>query len=103
GALGSACQRPELRPQGDPQVYLGGGTLAGLAERHADDWRDKRIAALDPDSITSLDVERGKDRYTLKREALTWTLNGGTTDSAAVRRYLERLKSISAAGFATPK
>jgi len=26
-------------------------------------WRDKRIAALEPDSIAALDVVRGKDRY----------------------------------------
>ena len=103
GARGSDYQSTYLRRPGDAHVYLWRGTLAGLAERRADDWRDKRIAALSPDSITALDVERGKDRYTLKRLATTWTLNGGATDSAAVRRYLERLKSITAAGFATPK
>src|SRR2546421_11855016 len=101
GARGSDYQSTYLRRPGDSHVYLWRGTLAGLAERRADDWRDKRIAALSPDSITALDVERGKDRYTLKRLATTWTLNGGATDSAAVRRYLERLKSITAAGFAT--
>jgi len=103
GARGSDYQSTYLRRPGDVHVYLWRGTLAGLAERRADDWRDKRIAALEPDSITALDVERGKDRYTLKRRAVTWTLNGGATDSAAVHRYLERLKSITAAGFATPK
>jgi hypothetical protein len=103
GARGSDYQSIHLRRPGDAHVYLWRGTLVGLAGRRADDWRDKRIAAFDPDSITALDVERGKDRYTLKRSASTWTLNGGATDSAAVRRYLERLKSISAAGFATPK
>ena len=103
GARGSDYQSTYLRRPGDAHVYLWRGTLAGLAERRADDWRDKRIAALEPDSITALDVERGKDRYTLKRRAVTWTLNGGATDSAAVHRYLERLKSITAAGFATPK
>jgi hypothetical protein len=103
GARGSDYQSTYLRRPGDPHVYLWRGTLVGLAGRRADDWRDKHIATLEADSITALDVERGKDRYTLKRAASTWTLNGGPTDSAAVRRYLERLKSITAAGFATPK
>jgi hypothetical protein len=103
GARGSDYQSTYLRRPGDPHVYLWRGTLVGLAGRRADDWRDKHIATLEADSITALDVERGKDRYTLKRAASTWTLNGGATDSAAVRRYLERLKSITAAGFATPK
>ena len=74
GARGSDYQSTYLRRPGDAHVYLWRGTLAGLAERRADDWRDKRIAALEPDSITALDVERGKDRYTLKRRAVTWTL-----------------------------
>ena len=101
GGRGSDYQSTYVRRPGDAHVYLWRGTLARLAERRADDWRDKRIAALSPDSITALDVVRGKDRYTLKRVTKTWTLNGGATDSAAVRRYLERLKSITAAGFAT--
>jgi len=103
GARGSDYQGTYVRRPGDTHVYLWRGTLVGLAGRHADDWRDKRIATLEPDSITALDVERGKDRYTLKRAAKTWTVNGRAADSAAVRRYLERLKSITAAGFATPK
>ena len=103
GAQGGDYQSVYVRRPGDARVYLWRGALAGLADRHADDWRDKRIAALEPDSIAALDVERGKDRYTLRRSAKTWTLNGGATDSAAVGRYLERLKSIMAVGFATPK
>ena len=103
GARGSDYESTYLRRPGDTHVYLWRGTLVGLAGRRADDWRDKRIATLEPDSITALDVERGKDRYTLKRAAKRWTLNDRATDTAAVRRYLERLKSITAAGFATAK
>jgi len=103
GARGSDYQSTYVRRPGDAHVFLWRGALVSLAGRHAEDWRDKRIATLEPDSITALDVERGKERYTLKRAAKTWTVNGRATDSAAVRRYLERLKSITAAGFATPK
>src|SRR6059058_5715216 len=103
GARASDYQSVYLRRPGDANVYVWRGPLAGLTERRADDWRDKRIAALVPDSITALDVERGKDRYDLKRAGKAWTLNGGATDSGAVHRYLDRLKSITAAGFAAPK
>src|SRR5216110_3256083 len=103
GARASDYQSVYLRRPGDAHVYVWRGPLAGLTERRADDWRDKRISALVPDSITALDVERGKDRYALKRAGKVWTLNGGATDSGAVHRYLDRLKSITAAGFAAPK
>ena len=103
GGRGSDYQSVYLRRPGDARVYLWRGTLVGMAERRADDWRDKRIAALVPDSISALDVERGKDRYAVRRSGRTWTINGRAADSVAVHRYLDRLKSIAAAGFATPK
>ena len=103
GGRGSDYQSAYLRRPGDARVYLWRGALVGMAERRADDWRDKRIAALVPDSISALDVERGKDRYVVRRSGKTWTINGRAADSAAVHRYLDRLKSITAAGFATPK
>jgi Domain of unknown function (DUF4340) len=103
GGRGSEYQSVYLRRPGDAHVYLWRGSLASLVDRRADDWRDKRIAALEPDSITALDVARGKDHYTLQRAGKTWTLNGSAPDSGAVARYLERLKSITASGFATPK
>ncbi len=103
GARGSEYQSAYLRRPGDSHVYLWRGRLAMLMDRAADDWRDKRIAALDPDSITALEVQRGMDRYTLKRAGKTWALNGAAADSAAAARYLERLKAITAAGFPTPR
>lgn len=103
GAHGSDFQSVYLRQPGDAHVYLWRGRLASLVDRSVDDWRDKRIAALQLDSIAALDVQRGKDRYTLRRTGKTWSVNGAATDSTAVARYLERLKTITAAGFATAK
>ena len=102
GARGSEFPSIYVRRPGDAHVYLWRGQLAQLSARPVDDWRDKRIAALVPDSITTLAVERGKDRYRLARSATRWVLPGGATDSAAVARYLERLRTITADGFATP-
>lgn len=103
GARGQDYQSMYLRHPGDPRVYLWRGSLTNLADRPVDEWRDKRIAALQPDSIVAVDVQRAKDPYTLKRTGKVWTLKGAATDSAAVARYLDRLKTITALGFATPK
>jgi hypothetical protein len=102
GARGSEYASAYVRLPGDRRVYLWRGRLAQLLDHRLDDWRDKKIAVLDPDSIAAVDVERRHDRYTLRRAAKGWTLNGATADSAAVRRYLERLRTITATGFATP-
>ena len=102
GERGPDYQSAYLRRPGDTHVYLWRGRLASVADRAVEGWRDRRIAALAVDSIAALDVVRGKDRYTLARARAAWTLNGSHTDSAAVARYLDRVKVITAAGFATP-
>jgi hypothetical protein len=103
GTRATDFQSGYVRRPGDTHVYLWHGRLASIVDRPVDGWRDKRIAALEPDSIVALDVVRGKDRYTLKRAGKRWALNGQVTDSTAVSRYLERLKTLTAAGFATPR
>src|SRR6266568_1376403 len=90
-----------VRRPGDTHVYLWRGRLGGLADRRADEWRDKRIAALEPDSIGEVDVERGKERYALRRRAGRWSVDGAAADSAAVARLLEKYRAITAMGFAT--
>ena len=105
GARGSVYPSVYVRRPGDTHVYLWRGRLAQLMDRagNVDDWRDKRIAALEPDSVESVDVARGKERYTLTRGPKAWVLNGGVADSGGVARYLERLRAIVASGFATPQ
>ncbi len=108
GARGSEYGSAYVRLPGDAHVYLWRGRLASLADRTADDWRDKRITALAPDSIALIDVERGKDHYSLRRAGKRWTLAGGgagagagAPDSGAVARLLEKYRSVSATGFAS--
>jgi hypothetical protein len=103
GVRANGFQSVYLRRPGDAHVYLWRGALASVVRRGADDWRDKRIAALEPDSISALDVQRGPERYTVRRVGKTWVVNGAATDSAAVAQYLDRVKTITAAGFATAK
>ncbi len=102
GVRGSEFPSAYLRRPGDRRVYLWRGRLASLMDRATDDWRDKRIAALEPDSIRGVAVARGTDRYALRRAGARWLLNGAAADSAAIARYVGRLRAIMAAGFATP-
>jgi len=100
GGRGSEHASAYVRRPGDSRVYLWRGPLAQLVNRTPDEWRDKRIAAVEPDSIAGIAVERGPDRYTLKRAGKAWTLNGAATDSGAVARALEKYRTIVSAGFA---
>ena len=103
GGRGNEFQSVYLRRPGEARVYLWRGALASVVSRPAEDWRDKRIAVLDPDSIGALDVQRGRERYTVRRVGKTWVLDGAATDSAAVAQYLGRVRTITAAGFASAK
>jgi hypothetical protein len=105
GARGPSFDAAYVRVPGDAHVYLWSGNLPNVAERSVDDWREKQIAAVPPDSIASVEVTRGAKRYTLRKEKAGWTLSSlprATVDTAAVARYLERFRRLSASGFATP-
>jgi len=101
GGRGPDFESAYLRRPGDTRVYLWRGRLGSTVDRTLDDWRDKRIAALALDSVAALEVVRGKERYALTRAGKAWKVNGAAADSGAVARYLDRLKTITAAGFAT--
>jgi len=101
GARGTEYSSAYVRRAGDSRVYLWRGRLAQLADHTVDDWRDKRIAAVEPDSIALVRVERGQEPYTLTRDGKVWKLNGAATDSGAVARMLEKYRGVLATGFAT--
>src|SRR5437870_8428641 len=103
GQNGPAFGTLYVRKPGDTRVFLWRGrSLPGPTSR-LDDWRDKRIAGVEPDSVRALEIARGKERYALERRDRRWTLAGrGPADSAAVTRLLEHYRSLAAVGFATP-
>src|SRR5438445_133669 len=104
GQNGPAFGTLYVRKPGDTRVFLWRGrSLPGPTNR-VDDWRDKRIAGVEPDSVRALEIARGKERYALERRDRRWTLAGrGPADSAAVTRLLEHYRSLAAVGFATPQ
>lgn len=91
-----------LREPGKPEAYFFGGRLGELAERGVDDWRDKVILALEPDSVTGIEVERGRRSYRLTRSGAAWSFGpGGPADPAAVTGLLTEFRTLNATGFAT--
>ncbi len=105
GAQGRSFRSAYMRLPGQDDVYLVEGELVPLVGREVNEWRDKRIVVVEPDSIGEIDVERGRIRYTLERQDSVWSLaDGGAVDSARVERLVEAFRTVEAQGaaFATP-
>lgn len=90
-----------LRRHGDSAVYALHSALLGEAlTRPADDWRDKQIARVTPDSVASAELQRGGKRLTLRREGARWNIQSAPADSAAVAAMLDLYRNFDATGFA---
>lgn len=101
GQRGSVWETVFVRPVGDDRVYALGGPLASQVDRAVNDWRDKRIATVEPDSVRRIVVERGRRRYALERGDNGWRFAaGGAVDSAAAARLLTAFRSLTAQGSA---
>ena len=104
GGPGAGHDGSYVRLPGDVRVYLWPGRLPALVGRPADDWRERQIGAVAPESIAVVEIERAGKKTTLHRRGATWELSAGEhADSAAVARFLEHFRNVSAAGFATER
>jgi uncharacterized protein DUF4340 len=104
GGPGPGYDASYVRIPGDARVYLWPGRLPRLAGRPVDDWRDRQIGAVVPDSIAVVEIQRAGKRSTLRKQGTRWVLSSGApADSAAVARFLEHFRSVSAVGFATER
>lgn len=104
GQRGNVWESVFVRPQGDDRVYELRGPLASHMDQGLNDWRDKRILSVEPDSVWRVAVERGRRRYTLERADGGWRFAAaGAADSAEVARLLSGFRSLTAQGasFAT--
>jgi len=102
GDAGSRYGTTYVRAPGQNEVYLVEGNLSVHARRSLDDWRSKRIVAIDTASVARLDVTRDGARYSLQRGDSAWTFeDGAETEATAVRNILAELRDLRAAGFLT--
>ena len=92
-----------VRESSADAVHALHGSLVEPLTRERDDWRDKRIAAIAPESVTAVSVRRGGRGYDLVRDVKTgWQFRGGgRADSAAVASLLSAFHDLRASGFAT--
>ena len=91
-----------LRRSGDSLVVLVRGPLMEALDRQPDEWRDRRIAAVTPDSVAVIELRRGRRAVTLARDGTGWTLGRGrAADTAGVRGLLESYRRVEAAAFAS--
>ncbi|MBM4188029.1 MAG: DUF4340 domain-containing protein [Gemmatimonadetes bacterium] len=101
GSRGSSWESAYLRLPGQNQVYQVKGRLFELIERQVDDWRDKRIAAVEPDSVVGVEIVRPKETVTLAKAGTAWTVDGAAADSGAVASLLSQYRALDAGGFPT--
>ncbi|MBA3553171.1 MAG: DUF4340 domain-containing protein [Gemmatimonadales bacterium] len=91
-----------MRMAKDSAVWLVRGGLAGALERGLDEWRDKRIGAVPADSVSRIEVARGRRSYALRRSDGKWSFESGAAgDSVAVAEFLGAFGEVEAAGFAS--
>jgi hypothetical protein len=103
GGRGGNYESAYVRKPGENTVYQLSGQLFELAEKQPDDWRDKVVARVEPDSIAMIEVQRGKKSYRLARgdKGGGWSIDGVAADSSAVAGLLDRFRNLEASGFAT--
>ena len=86
----------------DSAVYAWTGNLAPVVRRRPDDWRNRVVGAVTPDSIRRVDVARGARTYSLRRVDGPWSFAGGApVDSAAVARLVNGFRTVNAGSFPT--
>jgi hypothetical protein len=104
GGPGPGSDVAYVRLPGDVRIYQWPGRLPTVVGRPADDWRDRQIGAVVLDSIATVEIQRAGKRYTVRKRGTAWAFSSGApADSAAVARFLEPFRSVSATGFATAR
>jgi hypothetical protein len=68
-----------------------------------DDWRDHLIGAVTPESVVAVAIQRGKQRYELRKQGAKWMLGAAAADSGAVAQLLARFRTLNASGFASAR
>jgi Domain of unknown function (DUF4340) len=102
GGQGGTYGTSYVRKPGDNASWQLQGTLSQIANRSLDDWRDKTIVHLDPDSVGAIDMQRGKKTWRLTRaDSGAWTMGAAAGDSSAVAAVLNQFRTLQASSFAS--
>jgi len=84
----------------EDQVYVLRGDLRIHAIRRLDDWRNKRMVAIDTSLVRRIEVERDGETYTVVRADSTWTFEDGSEAATTpVRNMLMELANLRASAI----
>ncbi len=104
GKRGQSFQDAYFRRPNEDNVYLVRTRLSSYIARRLDDWRDRSVSAIEPDSVGSAEIRLGRRSYTVRREADGWVLSDGqAADSSAVATLLRQYRNLRATGFPGPE
>ncbi len=76
------------REPGSDEVYLVEGALWNHLRRQLDDWRNRRMLAIDTSRVARIAVLRDQDAFTLVRADSVWTFADGSAAWASQVRSL---------------
>ena len=80
-----------VRRPNEDAVYAMHGGIASLASKTLDDWRDKRIVSVAPESVATATLQRGAHTITMRR---------GLGDTTKLTTLLGSYRDLRATGFA---
>jgi Domain of unknown function (DUF4340) len=101
GALAAQPSSGYVRREGSDSILLWRGNLVVFARRQVNEWRDKQIGAVVPESVVAVNVTARRS-YGLRRIGSIWRFAaGGATDSGKVAALLALYRSFTASGFGT--
>jgi len=102
--VGNGGPRPStayVRLPGQDEVYLLEGGLRAHLTRRLDDWRNRRLLAIDTSRVDRIRVERDEDTFTVLRGDSVWAFEDGSEAVASqVQSILAQLGgSLVASGI----
>jgi hypothetical protein len=95
-AMGIYVRRPA-----DSAVYALHGMLVTPLTRAVDDWRDKRVATVIPDSVATVELQRAGRMVRLERKDTVWMLAGKPANGPAVVELLGQFHPLTAGSIAS--
>ncbi|MCX7834785.1 MAG: DUF4340 domain-containing protein [bacterium] len=72
GNLGGTWRHTHFRIPDKKPVYLVKGPIRSQLVKKPDEWRDRRLFNYNQDSLVVMNVQVGKDRYSISKEDTVW-------------------------------
>lgn len=74
GNLGGTWRHTHLKLPTKKTVYLVKGPIRSQIVKKPDEWRDRRLFHYNQDSLVVMNIQVGKDRYSLAKEDTIWKI-----------------------------